>query len=51
MAVRPSIERVLVWNRTHARAVELAHRMTNGIEVTAIASIDEALPRPTSSPA
>lgn len=45
MAVRPSIERVLVWNRTHARAVELAHRMTNGIEVTAIASIDEALPQ------
>ena len=45
MAVRPSIERVLVWNRTHARAVELAHRMTNGIEVTAIANIDEALPQ------
>jgi len=45
MAVRPSIERVLLWNRTHARAEALARSLSIEADVRAVAQMDEALPQ------
>ena len=45
MAVRPSIDRVLIWNRTYARAAELAGRLAMpGADISAVADLDGALP-------
>jgi ornithine cyclodeaminase len=42
-AVRPSLEEVLIWNRTSSRAVELASTLTReGIAANAVVDIDEA---------
>lgn len=43
-AVRPSLRRVAIWNRTPARAEMLAGRLRNdGVEATAVADLDAAL--------
>jgi ornithine cyclodeaminase len=45
-AVRPSIRRVLIWNRSHDRAVALAARLKHvHADVQATANIDDALPQ------
>lgn len=43
-AVRPSIARVLIWNRTPARAKALAESLAANGDVRAVASMEEALP-------
>lgn len=43
-AARPSIRRVLIWNRTAARAEALARRVAlPGVQVSAVRAIDEAV--------
>jgi len=48
-AVRPSIRRILIWNRHHDRAEALAARLRRGAgiaaEVDAVPSLADALPR------
>ena len=44
LAVRPSIERVLIWNRTPSRAEALAARLGPGLDARAVATMEEALP-------
>ncbi|MBM3520513.1 MAG: ornithine cyclodeaminase, partial [Alphaproteobacteria bacterium] len=44
LAVRPSIERVLIWNRTVARAEALAKSLGTRIEARAVPRIEDALP-------
>jgi ornithine cyclodeaminase len=45
-AVRPSIERVFIWNRTFERARELAAHLTSvPAQVSAVADLDAALPQ------
>ena len=43
-AVRPSIRRVLIWNRNAARAKALAASLALDIEVRAVEDVDAALP-------
>ena len=46
MAVRPSIDRVLIWNRSPARATELASRLQDGnAKISAVEDLDSALPQ------
>lgn len=43
-AARPSIDRVLVWNRSPARAEALAHRLGNGrADTIAVSNLDAAI--------
>lgn len=43
-AARPSLRRVLIWNRTHARAEALAERTRiDGVEITATEDLDGAV--------
>ena len=44
LAVRPSIKRVLIWNRTPSRAEALAARLGPGLDAKAVATMEEALP-------
>jgi ornithine cyclodeaminase len=45
-AMRPSIRRVYVWNRTFARAEALAARLSHlAVSVTAVQDLDAALPQ------
>jgi len=45
-AVRPKIRRVLIWNRTHRRAQELARRLREGgVEADAVTDLDTATAR------
>lgn len=45
-AMRPSIRRVYVWNRTFANAEALAARLSNlSVSVTAVQDLDTALPQ------
>lgn len=44
-AARPSIERVLIWNRTHERAVALAEAQSGaGLRVEAVQNLNDAVP-------
>jgi len=43
-AVRPSIERVLIWNRTPGRAEALAAGLRPSLDAQAVATMAEALP-------
>jgi hypothetical protein len=44
-SVRPSIKRVLIWNRTAARAEALAREMQiEGVLISAVRDLDSALP-------
>lgn len=45
LAARPSIERVLVWNRTPARAEALARSLAIEAEVSAMVHMEDALPQ------
>lgn len=44
-AARPSIEHVLIWNRTHERAMALAEAQScTGLRVEAVRNLDDAVP-------
>jgi ornithine cyclodeaminase len=42
-AARPSIERVMIWNRTPERATALAERLADRYAVTAVLDLDDAV--------
>lgn len=46
LAVRPSLQKVLIWNRTEQKAAAIARQITEntGIETEAISQLDEAIP-------
>lgn len=43
VAARPSIERVMIWNRTPERATALAERLADRYVVTAVLDLDDAV--------
>lgn len=46
LAVRPSLQKLLIWNRTEQKAAAIARQITEntGIETEVIAQLDEAIP-------
>jgi ornithine cyclodeaminase len=46
LSIRPSIRRVLIWNRSPEKAEALAARLARpSVQIAAVASLDEALPQ------